>query len=168
MNTEAVMELVKKNEVASRFFEDLAQREKNYRVTTVDQAKTIAGPGTRRAEIIMMFKQMEKLNLGSFVIGRRGGKSRFEWAVSMVDAGRAATGEIETIDDLDDLEPDAIEDTDFDEGVIEHKFKLRKGMDPIVISLPQDLTPLESKRLSRFISCLPFDVEMADEYDPYA
>src|SRR5690606_1422873 len=104
MDTQALKDFVEGNEIATRFFDDLAQREKNYRVTTVDQAKIIVGGGVKRSEIISMFKEMEELKLGVFRMGRRGAKSRFEWSVSMIDAGKATTGEAEVIEELEDLE----------------------------------------------------------------
>ncbi|MFA7441687.1 MAG: hypothetical protein WCZ66_12095 [Sphingomonadaceae bacterium] len=163
MDTQELIDFVQSNDVATRFFDDLAQREKNYRITTVDQAKIIVGGGVKRSQIISMFKEMDALNLGVFRMGRRGAKSRFEWSVSMIDAGKATTGEAEVIEELDALEPETIEELEHDVDVLEHKFHLRKGMDPIVITLPSDLTQFEAKRLSQFLRCLPFDLDKDDD-----
>lgn len=162
MHPEQIVELAKSNEIANRFFEDLAQREKNYRATSVERARAITGG--KRSDVIDLFRDMERVGLGDFVIGRRGGKSRFEWKVGMVDAGRVATGESSTVADIGESEYEVdttveIEDVDDGGDLISHSFMLRKGRDPVVFSLPEDLTQLEARRLSAFISSLPFEAE---------
>ena len=41
----------------------------------------------------MRFKQLEALEAGQFVTGRRGWPSRFVWSVGMVSVGKTAAGE---------------------------------------------------------------------------
>ena len=166
MEIEDVIKFVQSDSVASEFFDDLAGREKNYRQTTVERARAITKAG--RADVIAMFKNMEDLGLGRFVIGRRGAKSRFEWSVGMVDAGLAATkGGGHTIAPLDDSEYEVEDEDDSEDGFVNHDFRLRDGDNgTITISLPSDLTPAEAKRVGLFVSSLPIvEVEGEDEFD---
>lgn len=153
MNTNALIELANSNTTASAFFDDLARRERNYKETTVERAMAITR--SHRGAVVRMFKHMETLGLGHFINGRRGASSRFEWTVGMVEAARAASGEA-NIEDMNVADYE-IEDGELEvkDGVIEHSFVLRRGEEPITITLPEDLTPLEAERLSRFISALP-------------
>lgn len=155
MEIRDVIKFIQSDSVASEFFEDLAGREKNYRQTTVKRAQAITK--AERADVVAMFKRMEELELGRFVIGRRGAKSRFEWSVSMVDAGLAATkGRGHTIAPLDDSEYEVEDEDDAEDGFVKHDFRLRDGDNgTITISLPSDLTQAEAKRVGIFVSSLP-------------
>lgn len=154
MRIEDVINFVQNDSVAAGFFDDLAGREKNYRQTTVERARAITKAS--RAEVISMFRSMENLGLGKFITGRRGAQSRFEWSVSMVDAGLAATGKADQpITTLDNSEYD-VEDEDTGDELINHEFRLRDGINgTITIALPNDLTMAEARRLGLFISSLP-------------
>ncbi|KVP19388.1 hypothetical protein WJ85_07830 [Burkholderia ubonensis] len=82
----------------------------------------------------------------------------------MIDVGKAAIGET---DEIEILGPDELEDFDEediriedDEDFIdcyEHPFKLRKGFEPIVLSLPTDLTSQEAERIAAFVKSLPIE-----------
>jgi hypothetical protein len=163
MNIEDVIKFVQSDRVATDFFDDLAAREKNYRQTTVDRAQAITKAS--RADVISMFRSMEDHGLGKFVTGRRGAQSRFEWSVSMVDAGLAVTGRGgQTLAALDESEYDIADEDDGDE-FINHEFRLRDGANgTIIIALPNDLTVAEARRLGVFISSLP----IVDEEDSEA
>jgi len=98
-----IRNLTSSSTVAQAFFEQLAGRVKNYRVTTVDHAIRLTG-GSSRKQVVDLFKKMEELGLGHFIVGRRNGTSRFEWSVGMVETGQAALGESEDIEAIDESE----------------------------------------------------------------
>ena len=150
--------LINTSSMAKAFFDQLATRVKNYRVTTVDHAIRITSGG--RKDVVELFKQMENLELGSFIVGRRNGVSRFEWSVGMVETAQAAFGELDDIEPLDrsDLELDETPE-DEDDGVANHSFVLRRNDPPITFTLPSDLKPYEAERLSKFILALPIVIE---------
>lgn len=56
----------------------------------------------RRGQILSVMRGLQKLELGRVYQGRRGHKTRFVWAAPMNQVGRAAQGQITTIDELED------------------------------------------------------------------
>lgn len=160
---EDVKSLVESSDVARKFFESLAKRARNHRVTTVERA--MRSIKAERKEVVDLFKQMADLELGSFILGRRTGVSRFEWSVRMVDVAKAGLGEIELEEiqsleneELAELEAEDAEDVDEEEdGLVQHSFALRPRSAPVVFALPEDLTEQEAKRLSRFMLSLPIE-----------
>lgn len=154
MNIKGLRDLIEESSDAKTFFEDLASRVKNYRVTTVDQAMRRTGAG--RSEIVDIFKKMESFDLGTFVVGRRNGVSRFEWSVGMVETAQAAFGEIDEIQ----VASAEIEDDDADDEqtqAVKHSFVLRQDQTPLSFYLPKDLTEKEAERLAKFIQSLPIN-----------
>lgn len=165
MDSKEIVSLAERNPVARGFFEDLARRERNYRVTTVDRAATITG--AEKHEVEEMFRELEACGVGRYVNRRGRGKGRFIWSVSMINVGRAAIGEDADLEPFtEDLEIDEEEGgEDQEDGFVTHSFRLRPGEEPLEFSLPEDLTKEEARRLSRFISCLPIDSGLEEEFD---
>lgn len=157
VNQGDLAELAELSNANRNFLEWLSRRKKNAAVTTVDQGM-IWAKGTR-AEVIDLFKRLAELDLGTFVHGRRGGQSRFKWAVRLTDVGKAYAGEIDAIESVDeeDLEEEIYSLNDDDE-LIDHEYTLRPEV-RVLLSLPADLTRREAKRLADFINTLPFDEE---------
>ena len=50
-----------------------------------------------RSDVIQVMRDLEKLHLGRFIVGRRGAKSRFEFWSNHVEIGKAAMGQIKAI-----------------------------------------------------------------------
>ena len=161
IKVQKVRDLVNLNDVSSRFFERLAERTKNSSQTTVEHVIRLT-KGERK-DVVELFKELEDLQLGHFIPGRRGAQSRFEWRVRLTDVARAAFGEIDEIeeadhDDLDDETEVVIEedtDANTDNFMLEHTFALRADLH-IKLTLPADLSEKEADRLSMFIKTLPF------------
>lgn len=151
---EKLRALAKSTDAVQAFFEHLANRQKNYRVTTVHHGMRISG-GSRN-EIVQLFKQMAELGLGAFITGRRGGESRFEWSVGMLETAHAVSGETEEIEPIDEAELESSPE-DEDAELIEHSYVLRKDTAPIRFALPHDLSAQEAQRLSKFILTLPLE-----------
>ena len=156
VNHAHISRLAEVGEVNRKFFEMLSRRKRNAAVTTVDQG--MAWTKGNRGEVIDLFKRLAELDLGTFVHGRRGGHSRFKWAVRLTDVGKAYAGEIDEIEAVDeeDLEEEIYSFSDDD--TIEHEYTLRPDV-RIALSLPADLTSREARRLADFINTLPFDDE---------
>lgn len=156
VNQDDISDLAELGDVNRRFFEVLSHRKKNAAVTTVDQA--MVWTKGNRGEVIDLFKRLGDLDLGTFVHGRRGGQTRFKWAVRLTDVGKAYAGEIDEIEpvDEDDLEEEIYSSTGDD--IIDHEYTLRPDV-RITLSLPADLTRREAKRLADFVQTLPFDEE---------
>lgn len=97
-------------------------------------------------------KKLEKLGCGTFLAGRRGYESRFEWAGASRSIGQVAAGEDTPIE----ANPTADVGDESADELIEHTFRLRPDLS-VRLSLPQDLDSVESQRLAVFIRSLPFD-----------
>lgn len=153
-NIAKIRDLAKKNETNRAFFDRLADRSKNSRITTVDSVGRLTG-GTRR-EIVELFKEMESLGLGAFVLGRKGGQSRFEWNARLTEVGQAAIGEADEIEQVAAAELEEDADPDIDSvKMVSHSYALRPDL-TVTLELPSDLTQQEADRLATFTKTLSF------------
>ncbi len=138
-----------------------------------DTAETL---GMGRGQIVYWFKQLASAGCGRFIVGRRGGHSRFEWwfdPVSVYNAALKLRNDLAPLsapdqgsvkEDWDALVETSAEEEDDDgtgeapdatEANIEHIFMLRPGF-PVRLVLPESLTKVEAERLSSFVKTLPF------------
>lgn len=154
VNRDQILEIAGQSDVNRSFFELLSRRHRNAAVTTVEQAMEWT-KGERR-EVVELFKQLDETTIGTFVIGRRGAQSRFEWAVRLTDVGYAYAGEIEEVEPAS--QNDLQDETVLDEQLVEHEYRLRPDL-KVVLSLPSNLTKREAERLSSYIATLPYDEE---------
>ena len=149
-------ELYNENDNAQAVLDHFASRERNLGTTSVDRILTNLrneGKDLSRRDLISVFRELEKCGCGSFVAGRKGRASRFEWRVQMVAVGQAAAGETEHVDEVSEEEA-GDEDT---ENLIKHTYRLRPDV-TIAVELPTDFTPQEATRMARFIETLPFEI----------
>jgi hypothetical protein len=149
--------LYRENRVAQQMLDHFASRRNDSTATKLDRALTLlAGRGivASRAQVREVFRELEKLGCGKYVMGRRGWPSRFEWSVGLVSVGQAASGEEV---EIEEVTPQAAAEADDDAAgeALEHVFQLRPAL-PVTLTLPADLTPTEASRLSDFIRTLPF------------
>ena len=160
--TAGLRELYRDNEVARRLFDDFAGRRKDRSMTPASRAAYLADAS--HGEIIALFRELDRLRVGEFKIGRRGSKTRIEWLFSMRSLGEVAKGEAnqpEEIDpaqlaDRDAPEDESLEaDADDTEWIV-HPFQLRPDL-RVSIKLPTNLTSKEAERLAGFIRQVPFD-----------
>ena len=144
------------NACARAFLTHAAKRSRNQTTTSVDRALTNLGNEGHefsRSQLLEVFRELESCGCGTFVVGRRGWPSRFDWLTSMVDVGRAAGGATIEIQPLDSSDPETTENSiDW----LTHTFHLRPGVE-ITFELPMDFTPDEAGRVSSFVQTLPFD-----------
>jgi hypothetical protein len=145
-------ELYEKNAAARALLDELAGRERNWRETSVDRLVAIfetKGDPLPRKEVIAVLKELEKIGSGSFLIGRRGKRSRFVWTDDLMSVGQAARGE------ADETEAAAGEDEGAIAQLVTHYYQLRPDLQ-IRLELPEELTDKEAQRLGDFIKTLPF------------
>ena len=151
---EKLQQLYKKDRIARSVFDYLASYQRNRRVTRVDylwwRLKSV-DPDISRSDIVRLLKQLEELGFGRYVPGRWSYPSRFEWTASLIEVGKAASGEEETVLPLSESTSEAEEEPE----LIGHPFQLRTDMQ-ITIELPGNLTRVEASRLAKFIEALPF------------
>lgn len=146
--------LYRSSNVAQAFFDLAAQRKNDQQETTVERAIDSLGNRFDRSKVVDLFRNLQQLRCGTFVLGRHTHKSRFVWGVSMISVGRAATGEISEIEDINEPDEEEIES----EFLI-HTYHLRADLH-IDINLPVDLTQREAERLAMFLKSLPFEADL--------
>jgi len=113
-----------------------------------------------QGKLIAAFRELERLDCGEYVEGRRGYKSRFVWNSDFgsLSICRAAFGEmLSTPQDEDSQDDDTGYNGDNEHMTdLDHQFHLRDTYQ-VEISLPVNLTVAEAKRLAMFIKSLPLD-----------
>ena len=150
IDNDELQRLYEESSVYAAFFEDLANKRR--RTTKVDVDLAVRKTNGTRKEIIDLFKKLEDLGAGEFVVGRRGKESRLELSVDSRAVGKAAAGEPVEIEHVESLEDeDAFEE---DDNLTRHDFRLRKGL-VVSFDLPDDLTQDEVERLGTFLRSLP-------------
>jgi hypothetical protein len=116
LKIDALRELYKQSPTAKAFLDHAARRERDQSQTTVQRIMALLkaeGNDFPRREIIELFRKLQDQGYGRFVEGRRGRPSRFVWGTGMTTVGRAATGEVDTIEHISaDNHGDEHEDID--------------------------------------------------------
>ncbi len=138
--------LVNDSELAESFMRRLSDQQRPRREVAVDAVQDTHK--ATRSEVVKLFRQLEELDLGEFMVGRRGRQSRFVWAETL-DIARIAAQAL-----ADGCEPDGSAKA-VPESMIPHRYVLRPGAE-LQFRLPADLTQREADRLGDFIKTLPF------------
>ncbi len=150
-------QLYKKDNVARLMLDGFAGYQRNRTAVKVDYLLWKlrgAGEDVTRSDIVRVFKQLESLGFGRYLPGRWSHPSRFQWTASLVEVGKAASGEEEPVQQLP--EGQASLDMEEEPDLIAHGFQLRPDLQ-ITLELPRDLTRGEAGRLAKFVESLPFD-----------
>jgi hypothetical protein len=150
-------DLYKSNKAAQSMLDEFARRERNRTETKVDNLLylMVENRPITRGEVIQAFRELQDIGCGSFVAGRHGHPSRFQWTLGLPSVGRAAAGEDLPLDTIS--EEERAEDERIPEGERKiYSFPLRPNLD-LKLELPLDLTASEATRLTGFIKSLPFD-----------
>lgn len=142
--------LYKTSAAAAKILDHFASRVRDRSVVEVDRIEQVL-PDITRADIIDVFRKLEELGFGRFVVGRRGASSRFEREVSLPSLGKAAAGQGTIVAAANDSD-----DADEELATIRHQYRLRPTF-AAQIDLPADLTEKEAERLASFIRTLPFE-----------
>ena len=88
---EKLRELYRSSDIAKSFFDSVGSRQNDAHVTTVDRICDLSTGN--RTDVIEFCKTLDKLQVGRFLIGRKGRKSRIEWNYSLLKMGDLARGE---------------------------------------------------------------------------
>jgi len=108
---ERLRELYKREPAAKRFFDWAASRTNDAAQTSIERVAWKADLDRRGA--IEFARLLEDLGCGEFVVGRRGGRSRIVWHLSLKSIGQAAAGASEKLEPVD---PDLKEETSDADG----------------------------------------------------
>lgn len=179
INIKELKSLNQSNEVAKLILEYFAACESNDYVMTVDDLQRILNEKNiyfiTRQDIIQLFKDLEKLGLGDFKVGRRTQKTRFESKNSLASIGKAVIEDNQALVDhqqkpeldkevnqnqkniyfRDSIGEDSLGNQNRLNELLKHSFRLRSDL-IVNLELPADLTNSEAERLSNFIKILPF------------
>ena len=141
-------------------FEDLVRNRKHHAdVSTAD--RLASRTGVNRDDVIAWFKLLEQAGVGSYIVGRRGKPTRFEWTTPAVDVGRAARGEGGDVEDTAPEQAEGraeVEATTAEADALAHHFHLREDFE-VRLELPRDFDGAEADRLAKFVRTLPFEGE---------
>jgi len=152
--------LYAKSAIAKGFLDHFADRQNNASETTVDSMITILerqGLDPNRSAIIEIFRDLESIGVGRFVVGRKQHVSRFFWSSESRGIGRQARSEVPSADYQVDVAPSvSVAPGSSSRGFVSHPYLLRPGVQ-IAIDLPTDLNQTEATRIAEFIKTLPFD-----------
>jgi hypothetical protein len=153
---ERLKQLYKKDRIARVMLDSFATYQRNRTTMKVDhlllKLRNMDSEVTR-ADIVRILKELEILGFGRYVLGRWSHPSRFQWAASVAEVGKAASGEETTVQQLPESSGEV---SDEEPDLLAHSFQLRPELQ-ITIELPSDLTRTEAARLAKFIESLPFD-----------
>jgi hypothetical protein len=101
-------------------------------------------------------RAIEELELGEFLVGRKGWSSRFRWTAALISVGQVASGESEEIS-VDDVEEGTEEDMELAAEDVTYEVPLRADS-KARLTVPANITKIETIRLANFIRGLAVDV----------
>ncbi len=144
----SLRELYASDKVSAKVLEWLSDKQRSSRETKV----RVAGERTDSAyaEIVDVFKKFKAIGAGEFIVGRHGAETRIVWNHDPKSMGQVAIGALEEFESVDELD-----DEDLNETLSKHVFNLRPHLE-VSIELPSDLTEAEARRLTGWITALPF------------
>ncbi|MFN8860691.1 MAG: hypothetical protein ACK5ZR_10300 [Gemmatimonadaceae bacterium] len=161
VNREGLRALYGSGTAARAALDYFGRRQNNSYETKVERlqaALAAEGHDVSRGEIVELFRRLQELGCGVFVVGRKGWSSRFQWAVGLTELGRFAAGEKVAVEPISAEvyggAPDA-DDAD-DADLREHRYWIRPDLE-LRLALPPDLTTTEAGRLADFIRTLPIN-----------
>ena len=153
VDVEKLRDMYQKDPVAKLVFDYWVTRVRNRTVTSIDSLlSSLASKGQEisRPDVIRFLRQLQELDCGSFVTGRKGHPSRFNWRVGLTSISNAAAGKDVTLVPITENHKE-----EADDDLLCHTFFLRPDL-PVTIHLPPDFSSAEASRLADFIKALPF------------
>jgi hypothetical protein len=100
---QGIRQLYAKSAVARAFLDHVAGRENDQSETKIERILSLLrreGHNFSKTDIRGLFRNLEDLSCGTYIIGRHGHPSRFKWSVGITSLSRVATGESQTIEDV--------------------------------------------------------------------
>ncbi|MGZ5441160.1 MAG: hypothetical protein ACXW5U_05345 [Thermoanaerobaculia bacterium] len=154
LNVSTLKQLYASDTRVRAVLDHFASRQQDRTEINVDRMlELLGGEGyvLSRSEVIEVFRALEKLGAGTFIVGRKKYPSRFQRTVNLIELGKAARGETQTVP-VTRSESHA---STIKSDVIAHRYVLRPDF-TVSLQLPQDLTTSEATRLAEFLKTLPF------------
>lgn len=111
----SIRALYNSNSVVARLLDMTAQRKRDAKSISLESLCTKLG--ISRGEAVALARNLDETKCGEFIVGRRGQTSRFNWKYSSISLGRAATGELATLEDVADAATDSDEE-DIEDSVV--------------------------------------------------
>ena len=75
----SVLSIAASSVTATTVIDHVTSRKRNRRVDTVRCLQKVCEAGTSRQSVVNVLRQLEASGFGTFITGRRGAESRFEW-----------------------------------------------------------------------------------------
>ena len=150
--SEKLHQLYHSNNAARALLDYFASRERSSKKTSVDRAEAVTGEDYY--DLVNVFKELESIGVGKFVVGRKGHESRMVWQYDIISIGQAARLEEEELEavpsdaDEDDGKPNSIE-------MKEHQFYLRPDL-KIELQLPADFNGSDANKMKAWLDFLTF------------
>jgi hypothetical protein len=158
MDNKKLIDFCKINPYAFKLILALAEEYKPKNETKVYEAVSILDAyeiSVTYSQIVALFRQLEKVGVGTFFVGRKGKRSRFYWTIDIKAVGKAleesAAGAIPSSKvsvPIKEVAPVHVA------ASLRHPFHLREDFE-LVLSLPADLTDREAQRIAKFVESLP-------------
>jgi hypothetical protein len=162
MDNNELAQFFKSNPYAKILLEVLVEEKQRIYHTTIKKAIDIYSSrkiNVFRNQVVQLFKQLQRLGCGRFIIGRRGSPSRLRWAVDVATIYKAISSDSIGRENLGS--PSSVQgnsEASSPSPILSHQFHLRPDR-TVVFDLPSDLNEREAQRLAKFIESLPMAME---------
>lgn len=137
---------------AKKFFRWLKNNESSYEILGVLKAQNLTG--LDYYDLVSVFKELDKIGVGEFIVGRKGHDSRIIWKYDTKKIGHAGLEEVSLLFKLSPVPEYAV--TALDESKsrkpdsIKHLFNLRPDFE-LEINLPSDFNATDLQRLKSWL-----------------
>ncbi len=139
----ALRHLYENNDWARTIFDRLAALRNNPQATPI--ANWVNLLGQTPSDIIGYARQLQDVGCGTYIVGRRGGKSRFQWSYNAISLGRAASGATDDLVEVDEKVDDAGEE----------EVSAPEAEAPLTLTIPQ-----AKEALARTLGVRPEQIEI--------
>ena len=147
-----LQDLYESNQAARSLLDYYAERERSSKKTSVDRAEFVTGEDYY--DLVAVFKKLESIGVGKFLVGRKGHESRMVWDYDVVSIGQAAQSKE---DELEPVPKDAEENDGREDEVKmkDHEFYLRPDL-KLSLTLPDNFTVEDANKMKAWIDFIIF------------
>jgi len=158
MNNDSLIAFCRANPYARLLISVLANEPKKISSTTVSTAKSILEDSqisVSRNQVVHLFKQLQGLECGRFIVGRHNNLSRMSWNSDLRELRSVFPLEIEAPASKSSTnQKSALSEDKHPAAPRTHYFHLRHDQ-AIKFDLPSDFSSIEARRLGKFLESLP-------------
>lgn len=172
--------LYQSNADAKLILDHFAGFQRNRGVTLLERTENALNRGGRKVakgDIIAVFRELEDLGVGIFIVGRKSRATRFEWAYPLSAVGQFAAGKIDALpepevesEDDEDEEPTpakpmpAVKTASVrlphvplsnDGGISVHPVRTKTHV-MMLVELPASTSDKQVSRIAEFLKAVPF------------